>query len=58
MKRLLTFLQMVCGKAIFSFAQHRLSTEFSCADQLIRPQKDHTSDDPRAGSGVPVVGVF
>ena len=58
MKRLLAFLKVVCGKVFSDFVQHRLRTEFPCADRLTQRRIDHQSDDPRSGNGVPMVGVL
>jgi hypothetical protein len=58
MKQLFAFLQVVCAKVYSSFVQHRLRTEFPCADNLVGRRLDHSSDDPRKSNGVPTVGIL
>ncbi len=58
MRRFFALLKTVCGKLLEGFVRTRLMAELPSADELIRRQIDHPSDDPRSGSGLPMVGVL
>ena len=45
-------------KLFSSFMANRLLAELPGADELIQIRRDHQSDDPRTGGGLPVVGVL
>ena len=59
MKRLIALVKAVCGKFFSAFVDSRLLAEFPGADELIHRRVDHhPSDDPRTGTGLPIVGVL
>ena len=58
MKRFITLVTVFGGKLFASFLQSRFLAELSAADELVRNQMDHHSDDPRTGAALPVVGVL
>ena len=58
MLRFIALATAVCGKLFNGFMHSRLLAELPGADDLIQVQTDHPSDDPRMGSGLPMVGVL
>ena len=58
MRRFFALFKAVCGKLLEGFVQTRLMAELHGADELFRRRIDHPSNDPRAGSVPPIVGVL
>ena len=55
---LISLAKAVCGKHFAGFFRSRQLAKLGEANELIRRQKDHPSDDPRMGGGVPMIGIL
>ena len=58
MLRFIELAKAACLKLFTGFVNSRLLAELPEADELIQIRRDHNSDDPRTGGGLPVVGVL
>ena len=58
MKRFIAFVKAVCGKLFSGFVKSRLRAELPRAEESIQRWMDSPSDDPRTGTGLPMVGVL
>ena len=58
MPKFIALAKAACVKLFAGFVNSRLLAELPGADELIQVRREHHSDDPRTGGGLPVVGVL